>query len=179
MGPGGVEMVMFPSKLTPQVVYKLLWHSLKSHRLILGAEVRNSLIYCMSNAHEAHGESMLNPGFILSRLVIHGGKEEATGCWFSYLRGHVHGANVWQYHWSFAPKQTSECGCAPSFAIPAFRNHSTMDHGYSFAGEVKPKNMASISSLSGRLAIKSISFGFRNGGGALRCGCYRTANGIE
>ena len=87
IGPGGrASMVLFPSKLTARVVYKLLWHLLKGHRFILGPEVRSALLYCMSDAPDAHPESMLSSVHLLGKLVIHGGAEKAetSGCWFSY-----------------------------------------------------------------------------------------------
>ncbi|KAL7573002.1 hypothetical protein ACA910_007498 [Epithemia clementina (nom. ined.)] len=79
-------MVLFPSKLTARVVYKLLWNLLKTHRFILGPEVRSVFLYCMSDAQDAQLNAMQAPIYITNKLVIHSGKEtaETSGCWFSY-----------------------------------------------------------------------------------------------
>ena len=87
MGPGArASMVLFPSKLTARVVWKLMWNFLKTHRFILGPNVRSALLYCMSDSHRAMAESMLSSSYMANKLVIHGGEEQAemSGCWFSY-----------------------------------------------------------------------------------------------
>ena len=84
MGPAGRTMVFSPSKFTPRVVYKLLWHLLKARRSVLGEDVRNALIYCMSDARESLAGTMLLTDHLLEKLVIHAENAETSGCWFSY-----------------------------------------------------------------------------------------------
>ena len=44
IGPSVRSALLSPSKLTPKIVYKLIWHILKSHRYDLGAYTQSSLI---------------------------------------------------------------------------------------------------------------------------------------
>lgn len=50
---GGARIItLSPSKLTPKVVYKLVWHLLRSHRCELGQRTRFALLSCMTNNTE-------------------------------------------------------------------------------------------------------------------------------
>jgi PH domain associated with Beige/BEACH/Domain of unknown function (DUF4704) len=70
MGPGVRGMVLSQSKLTPRVVYKLLWHLLKSHRSDLGPKTRKALLYCITDAKEAMLNTMLSAEFLRNKLIV-------------------------------------------------------------------------------------------------------------
>jgi len=69
MGPGVRAIVVTPSKLTARVVFKLLWHLLKSHRMRLGDRTRAALLHCITNDNGIVSSFLSSGDFVLSHLV--------------------------------------------------------------------------------------------------------------
>ena len=69
MGPGVRSLVIPPSKLTPRVVVKLLWHLLRTHRKSLGAMTRSSILCWISDDDGILFSSISSSDFLRAHLL--------------------------------------------------------------------------------------------------------------
>jgi hypothetical protein len=79
MGPGVRAIVVTPSKLTARVVFKLLWHLLKSHRSRLGARTRAALLHLITDDNGIVSSSLSSVDFLRNHLVGPDGTSQQPG----------------------------------------------------------------------------------------------------
>lgn len=70
MGPTSAKTALAPSKLTARVVYKLLWHFLKSRRYHLSEYTRTALLSIVTDDNDVHSESLASYEFLKDNLVV-------------------------------------------------------------------------------------------------------------
>jgi hypothetical protein len=79
MGPGVRAIVVTPSKLTARVVFKLLWHLLKSHRSRLGVRTRAALLHLITDDNGIVSSSLSSIDFLQNHLVGPVGTSQQSG----------------------------------------------------------------------------------------------------